>query len=221
MHITYHGLSCFKITAKTEGRGSNDIIIVFAPYDNKKFGIRPPQGNADVVIVPHPDPMFSNAQVLRGEPIVLDRPGEFAVKSINIIGIDAPADPRDGQDRGNSVIFTLDIENMKVAYLGAIGMDLTPDALDVVAGADIVFLPVGDEAGLDGKTAETIARKIEPKLIIPMQYKTKGLKTKDIRDEKDFCSEIGNCPKKKEEKLIIKAKDLENKTMDVILLDVV
>jgi hypothetical protein len=220
MHITYHGLSCFKIVAKTEGRGSDDITIVFAPYD-KKLGLRPPQGNADVVIVPHPDPMFSNSDILRGEPVVLDKPGEFAVKSVNIVGKDAPADPRGGIDRGNTIVFMLDIEGMKIAYLGAVGMDLEPELIDMVGGADIVFLPVGDEAGLDGKTAEVLARKIEAKVIIPMQYKTKGLKAKGLRDQKDFCSEIGNCPKKKEDKLIIKAKELENRVMDVILLDVV
>lgn len=220
MHITYHGLSCFKIVAKTEGRGSDDVTIVLAPYD-KKLGLRPPQGNADVVIVPHPDAMFSNSDILRGEPIVLNKPGEYAVKSVNIVGTDTPADPRGGIDRGNAVIFTLDVEDIKIAYLGAIGMDLEPEVLDTVIGADIVFLPVGDEAGIDGKTAETIARKIEAKIIIPMQYKTKGLKAKGLHDEKDFCDEISSCPKTKEDKLIIKAKELENKVMDVILLDVV
>ncbi len=220
MHITYHGFSCFKIVAKTEGRGSEDVTIIFAPYD-KKLGLRPPQGNADVVLVPHPDAMFSNSDILRGEPIVLDKPGEYAVKSVNIVGTDAPADPRGGLDRGNTVIFTLDVEGIKIAYLGAVGMDLEPEILDKVIGADIVFLPVGDEAGIDGKTAETLARKIEAKIIIPMQYKTKGMKTKGLRDEKDFCSEISNCPKAKEDKLVIKVKELENKVMDVILLDVV
>ncbi len=213
-------MSCFKIVAKTAGRGSDDVTIVFAPYD-KKLGLRPPQGNADIVVVPHPDDMFNNPDVLRGNPMIIDRPGEFAAHGINIIGKDAPADMRDGQNRGNTVIFVLDIEDMKVAYLGALGAELSPQILDEVVGADILFLPIGDTEGLDGKTAETLARKIEPKVIIPMQYKTKGLTTKTLRDESDFCSQIGNCPKSKDDKLVIKKGDIENKTMDIILLDVV
>ena len=220
MHITYHGLSCFKIVAKTAGRGSEDIIIIFAPYD-KKCGMRPPQGNADIVLVPHPNPMFNNPEVLRGEPLVIDRPGEYAVKGINIIGRDAPADMRGGETRGNTVIFSLDIEDMKIAYLAGLGQDLDPHVLDMVIGSDVLFLPVGDTDGIDGKTAETLARKIEAKLIIPMQYKTKGLKVKSINDESDFCSQIGNCPKTKEDKLMIKSADIENKTMEIVLLDVV
>lgn len=220
MHITYHGLSCIKIVAKTAGRGSDDVTIVFAPYD-KTLGLRPPQGNADVVIIPHPDPMFNNPGVLRGDPFIIDRPGEYAVKGVNIIGKDASADMRGGETRGNTVIFSIDIEDMRIAYLAGLGMDLAPDTLDTVVGADILFLPVGDTDGIDSKTAETIARKIEAKIIIPIQYKTKGIKIKTLKDEKDFCAEIGNCPKRKEEKLLIKSNDIENKTMEIVLLDVV
>lgn len=220
MHITHHGLSCFKVVAKTAGRGSEDVTVVFAPYD-KSLGLRPPQGNADVVLIPHYDSMFNNPSILRGEPVVIDKPGEFAVKGINIVGKDAPADLRGGESRGNTVIFSLDIEDMKIAYLAGLGTDLEPDVLETVIGADILFLPVGDTDGIDGKTAETLARKIEAKIVIPMQYKVKGLKAKNLIDEKDFCSHIGNCPKTTLDKLMIKSKDIENKTMEIVLMDIV
>ena len=220
MHITYHGLSCFKIIAKTEGRGSADVTIVFAPYD-KKLGLRPPQSNADVVLIPHPDPMFNNPSVLRGDPIIINRPGEYAVKGVNIVGSDSLADPRGGEVRGNTVVFSLDVEGMKIAYLGAIGAELSPEVLDTIIGADILFIPVGDTEGIDAKTAEITARKLEARLIIPMQYKTTGLKATTLRDEKDFCAEIGSCPKSKEEKLVIKKKDIEDKSMNVVLLKVI
>ncbi|MFA5986426.1 MAG: MBL fold metallo-hydrolase [Parcubacteria group bacterium] len=220
MHITYHGLSCFKIIAKTAGRGSEDVTIVFAPY-NKSFGLRPPQGNADIILIPHDSPMFNNADALRGAPLVIDRPGEFAVKGINIIGKDAPADPRNGELRGNTVVFMLDIEDCTIAYLGALGADLSPTVLNMIAGADILFLPIGDKEGIDGKTAEVLARKIEAKIIIPMQYHIKGVSAPSLRNEEDFCSQIGNCPRKKEDKLIIKKADLENKAMEIILLQAI
>ncbi len=220
MHITYHGLSCFKIVAKTAGRGSEDLTIIFAPYD-KNFGLRPPQGNADIVVIPHPDPMFNNASILRGNPIVIDRPGEFAVRGINIIGRDVPADMRGGETRGNTVVFLLDVEDCKIAYLAALGEEPSPNIIDIFSGVDIVFLPIGDRDGIDGKTAEVLARKIEGKIIIPMQYKTKGCTAPNLNDESDFCSQIGNCPKSKEDKLVIKKTDLENKSMQIIMLQVV
>lgn len=220
MHITYHGLSCFKLTAKTAGRGSEDITIIFAPYD-KNTGLRPPQGNADIVIVPHQSEMFNNIEALRGTPIVLDRPGEYSVKGVNIVGKDAPADMRGGISRGNTIIYIIDVEDMKIAYLGALGSEPTPAQMDLFNGIDILFLPIGDAEGLDGKTAETIARKIEPKVIIPMQYKTKGLSVKTIRDDSDFCSQIGNCPKIKDDKYVVKKSDLDDASMRIVMLSVV
>lgn len=220
MHITYHGLSCIKLVAKTAGRGSDDVTIIFAPYD-KDFGLRPLQSSADIVLVPLDGPMFNNAAGLRGDAVVIDRPGEFSAKGINIIGRDAPADLRGGATRGNTVVFVVDVEDMKVAYLGGVGMELPVHVMDILGDIDILFLPVGDTEGLDGKTAEIIARKIEPRIIIPIQYKTKGVTSAQLRSSDDFCDEIGNCPKTAEEKYIVKKADIENVSMRIVTLAVV
>lgn len=219
MNINYFGLSCFKIVAKSEGRGSDSVSIMFAPY-SKKLGLRPIQSSADIVLIPHEDEMFSGLDNVRGESVVIDKPGEFAVKGVNIVGLDSPADPKDGELRGNSVVFSLDVEDMKIVYLGAIGMEPTGKVLDLIGEADILFLPIGDLAGLDGKTAEVIARKTEPKMIIPMQFNFDKINLKNLRDEKDFCSNIGSCPKDVLDKLVVKKKDLENVAMEVKMLSV-
>jgi L-ascorbate metabolism protein UlaG (beta-lactamase superfamily) len=219
MHISYYGLSCFKIVAKTEGRGSDDVVIYFSPY-NKSVGFRPPQGRADIVLLSHHNEMFNEAEAFRGEPLVFNTPGEYSAKGISIVGMDTPADPRGGEERGNTVVFSLDIEGMKIVHLGALGVEPSEKVLDLIMGADILFLPVGDLAGLDGKTAEVIARKISPKIIIPMQYQADKIKLKNLRDEKDFCSNIGSCPKERLDKLVIKSKDIEDVAMDIKMLNV-
>lgn len=220
MHINYHGLSCFKIVAKTEGRGSEDVTIFFSPY-NKSVGMRPPQSNADVVLLSHDSEMFNESDSFRGDPIVFQNPGEYAVKGVNIVGVDVPADPKGGEIRGNAVVYSVDVEDMKVVHLGAIGAEPSEKVYDLIAGADILFLPIGDTAGIDGKTAETIARKVEPKVIIPMHYNLKGMKKfKNLHDNSDFCSNIGSCPKSLEDKLVIKAKDIEDSAMEVRMLSI-
>ncbi len=219
MHITYHGLSCFKITAKTSGRGSDDVTIVLGPY-GKKNGLKPLQSKADLIVVPHNSDPFNGTEGLRGDPTILDIPGEYAVKGANIVSLEASADMQEGKERGKATISIIDIENMKLVYLGALGAELTPDQIDAASGADILFLPIGDEKGLDGKTAEVLARKIEAKVIIPMQYKAKGISLSKLRDTSDFCSNIGNCPKEQVEKLIIKAQDIEEKMMEVVILKI-
>jgi hypothetical protein len=41
----------------------------------------------------------------------------------------------------------------------------------------------------------------------------------ELESEKKFCSAIGNCPKGKTARLNIKKKDLEGRSMEVILMD--
>jgi hypothetical protein len=42
--------------------------------------------------------------------------------------------------------------------------------------------------------------------------------TVDIDDEKKFCNEIGNCPREKVAKINLKKKDLEGKSMEVVMM---
>ena len=220
MYISYYGLSSFKIIAKSAGRGSEDVTIIFAPF-SKKVGLNPPQISADVVIVPLNDESFNNVSFLKGNPVVIDTAGEYAVKGVNVLGFEAFADYNKGRLRGKTVVYILNVEGFKIVYLGALGEELSPDQLEQVMEADVLFLPVGDKNGLDGRTAEVIARKIEPRIIIPMQYKAKNIKLDNLREISDFCSNIGNCPTTTQEKILINEKELEDKKMEVVLLELV
>ncbi len=220
MYISYYGLSSFKIVAKSDGRGSEDVVILFSPF-SKKVGLNPPQTNADIVLISLDDMKFNNTDYVRNNPIIVETAGEYSIKGVSIIGFEVSADYNNGKIRGNTVVYILDVEKIKIVYLGAIGSDLTPDQLEQVMEADILFLPIGDKMGLDGRTAEVIARKIDPKIIIPMHYNVGKLKLDDLRDSSDFCSNIGNCPNNSIEKILINEKELENRKMEVVSLSLV
>lgn len=217
MQIQYYGQSCFKITTKPAGRATDDVISFMDPF-GKELGIRPPQGQADVVFVSHDHWDHNNIGALKGEPVVIDTSGEYAVKGINVVGIDAFHDSQEGTTRGKSTIFILEVEDLKICHLGDLGSDLNGKQLEEIDGVDILFIPVGGNYTIDGKKAAELVRKIEPAMVIPMHYKVKG-STAEIEDESRFCSEMGNCPKEKIAKLSIKKKDLEGKTMEVVLMD--
>lgn len=217
MIIQYYGLSCFKITTKPDGRGSDDVTVFFAPFD-KTTGLRPPQGAADVVFLPHDSAAFNNADSLKNSPQVFTMPGEYAVKGMGAIGTSAAADANEGQVRGMTTIFTLASEGLSLCHLGALGSDLSAEQFEQIGDVDILFVPVGDPNGLSAKSAEKVCRSIEPHIIIPMYYKIQGVK-ENLGDKKEFCSEIGNCPEKNEQKLVLKKKDLEDKTMEIVTLD--
>ncbi len=217
MNIQYYGHSCFKITTKPAGRATEDVTIFFDPFD-KSMGLRPPQGQADIVFVSHDHHDHNNVEALKGNPIVINTPGEYSIKGINVVGIDTYHDNKEGAERGHNTIFILDSEDLKVCHLGDLGTELTPEQIEEME-VDILFVPVGgNNYTIDGKKAAELIRKIEPEIVIPMHYKMNG-STLKADDEKKFCSEMGNCPKEKVSKINIKKKDLEGKDMDVILMN--
>jgi L-ascorbate metabolism protein UlaG (beta-lactamase superfamily) len=181
------------------------------------LGLRPPQGQADAVFVSHDHPDHNNIGAIKGNPVVLDTPGEYAVKGINVIGLDSFHDEASGMERGHSTIFILEAEELKICHLGDLGTDLSEKQLDEIDGTDILFVPIGGTYTIDGEKAAELVHKVEPAIVIPMHYKTAGSNLK-IDDEKKFCAEMGNCPKEKTAKLTIKKKDTEGKSMEVVLM---
>lgn len=220
MIIQYYGHSCFKLITKPAGRGQEDVIVFFDPFDNKSVGLRPPQGQANIVLISHDHPDHNNAAALKGEPTVIDIPGEYSLKGINIVGIDSFHDEKEGKVQGHNTIFILETEDLKICHLGDLGTDLDQKQLSEIDGVDVLMIPVGGKYTIDGKKAEEIIKKIEPALIIPMHYRIPGGAITDIDDEKKFCAEIGSCPREKVSKLNIKKKDLESKVMEIILMGI-
>lgn len=218
MQIQYYGHSCFKIITKPAGRGAEEAVLFIDPFD-KSIGLRPPQGQANLALVTHNHSDHNNVAALKGDPYVIDIPGEYSAKGINIIGINSFHDNKNGTERGNNTIFVIESEELRICHLGDLGCDLTEKQLEAINGVDILMVPIGGKYTIDGKKAFEIAKKIEPKIIIPMHFKIKGT-TLDIDDEKKFCNEAGNCPKEKIAKLNIKKKDLLEKKMEVVIMGV-
>jgi L-ascorbate metabolism protein UlaG (beta-lactamase superfamily) len=219
MIIQYYGHSCFKVTVKPAGRGQGDVSLFIDPFD-KKIGLRPPQGQADIVLVSHDHHDHNNVSALKGDPAVINIPGEYSLKGINIVGIDSFHDKNEGKERGKNTIFIFESEDLKVCHLGDLGAELSQEQLEEIDGVDILMIPVGGKYTIDAEEAIEIVKKIEPAIIIPMHYKMPGSTVTDISDEKKFCSEISNCPREKFSKLNIKKKDLENKKMEVVLMSI-
>ncbi len=218
MNIQYYGHSCFKITTKPSGRATDEVVIFMDPFD-KKIGLKPPQGKADIVFVSHNHYDHNNTDALKNNPLIVDTPGEFSIKNINVTGIEVFHDKKDGAERGLVTAFVLELEDMRICHLGDLGTELTSKQAEKINGIDILFIPIGGNYTLNGQEATKTIHKLEPKIVIPMHFKIKGT-TADIEDEKGFCQEIGSCPSEKVNKINLRKKDLADKNMEVILMEI-
>lgn len=212
MIITWQGHSCFKIQDKV---GSDGVTVVTDPFD-KKIGLKVPSFEADIVTVSHQHHDHNNIGALRGNPFVIDSPGEYDRKGVLIEGIDSYHDLKTGGERGANTIFRIELDDISLVHLGDLGHALDNNQLERLSGTDILLIPVGGKYTIDAQQAVEVISQIEPRIVIPMHYKTKDLEL-DIEGVDKFIKAIGLTPTY-EEKLKISKKDLPQEDMELVIL---
>ncbi len=212
MIITWCGHSCFKIQNKL----NDGVTLTTDPFD-KEIGLKPPAFESDIVTVSHDHADHNNVKVLRGNPFVIDSAGEYDVKGVAVHGVETFHDSKKGKDRGVNVIYKISMDDIIMAHLGDLGHALTEKQLEVLVGIDILFVPVGGKYTLDAKGAVAVVSQIEPRIVIPMHYKTDKLKM-DLDGVEGFVKELGIKPTN-EAKLKITKKDLPQDDMELVILE--
>lgn len=165
MEITWLGRACFRIKAK-------EAAIVTDPYDNKTTGYTLGRPAADIVTVSHSDPAHANVDGVGGSPRVLEGPGEYEVAGASVVGVTTWRGKEKSPESGRNVVFVIEVEDMRIAHLGGIGHVPTSDQVEEIGSVDVLLVPVGGDDSLDGPGAAEAVSLIEPKLVIPMNYKT-------------------------------------------------
>ena len=215
MIITWFGQSCFKI------QGQN-CILVTDPFD-KSYGLKVPRLAADIVTVSHDHNDHNNIKAIKKiaetEPFTINDPGEYEIKNSFIYGIQSYHDNKEGQERGENIIYRIEIEGISLAHLGDLGHTLNNGQVEKLEGIDILMIPVGGVYTINAKQATEVISQLEPKIVIPMHYNIPGLKLKNkINGVNTFCKEIGVCPTEKVSKFKVSKKDLPTEKMKVIIL---
>jgi len=213
MIITWQGHSCFKIQDKT---GSDGLTLVTDPYD-KSIGLKLPNFEADVITVSHDHKDHNNVGALRGTPHIIDSAGEYDIKGIMVEGVLSYHDNSHGTERGNNIIYRIEMDDITLCHLGDLGHVLDNKQLERLEGVDILFIPVGGKYTIDAKQAVEVISQIEPRIVIPMHYKTPGVEM-GLDDLDKFIKELGIAPTK-EEKLKISKKDLPQEDMELVVLE--
>lgn len=188
------------------------MTVAFNPVSKtSKSGISTKFG-ADIAIVTTNHPDYNGIEQLsHGErvPFAVTGPGDYEVREIFIKGI--MSDSTIGGKKYINTIYTLAIDSINIVFLGALSNDqISKDAIEVISGPDILFIPVGGNDLIDAKSAAKLASSLEPKMIIPMDYDAASLKV--------FLKEMGEEKAEVLEKLTLKRKDLEGKEGEVVVL---
>lgn len=202
MTITYHGDACIRVQGKI---GPREYTVLLDPYDAKATGLKPIRpSSVDLVATTTGSlPEFGEG------PFRVTGPGEYEVHGVAVAGISV----------GNRTVYRLDAEEVTVAHLGNLEKPLDEAAIDQLGDVDALIIPIGGHGILTAKQASELIEQIEPKVVIPIQYKIPGTKL-PYDGLEAFCKEMGCSAKAAEEKLKLTDKELPEEGVVVRLLSV-
>ena len=182
MDINWLGHSCFRL------RGKQAAVITdpFPPDSGYTLG----KPTADIVTISHGHQSHSYDGGIGGEPKIINGPGEYEIKGVLIIGIATFHDADGGKARGKNTIYLIEIDGITICHLGDLGHVLTTEQVEEIDDVDVLLLSVGGGATIGASTAAEVLRQIEPKVVIPMHYKTPLLK-RELDSVDSFFKEMG------------------------------
>ncbi len=182
MDINWLGHSCFRI------KGSHAIVIT-DPY-SPNLGYSLGKHTARIVTVSHQHPGHSYVQGIDGEPRLVTAPGEYEIGDILIIGIATFHDAVRGRDKGRNTVYLIEIDEVSICHLGDLGHVLTAAQVEELSNVDVLLIPVGGVSTINAPMAAEVVRQLEPKVVVPMHYKTPAL-TRDLEPVDRFLKELG------------------------------
>ncbi|MBU0578186.1 MBL fold metallo-hydrolase [Patescibacteria group bacterium] len=210
MEIKFHGHACFSIK---DGK----TVIVTDPYD-ESIGLKMPKLTANVVTISFDSKAHSAKDVVDGNPMVLNWPGEYETLGVHFKGIHSFHNTKEDKEQLENVIFTINFNGIRFCHLGAQGTKLTPEQLEQVGDVDVLFVPAGKTESVDAKKAKEIIEQIEPRIIIPMTYHTEG-SNRNLASLEEFLSVMAAKNTEPVDSFVVKKSELPEDNSKVVVLE--
>lgn len=174
MKLTWIGHACFKLE-------SEDGSIIFDPYkDNCVVGLNNIKEKADLVLCSHShDDHYGIENVqLSGKNTT------FEIEKIH-----SYHDDKHGLLRGENTIHIVHTEGMRVVHLGDIGCDFDTDQIQY---CDVLLIPIGGYYTIDTSFALKLINRIQPRIVIPMHYRSETFGYPVLSTVEEFVSKANN-----------------------------
>jgi L-ascorbate metabolism protein UlaG (beta-lactamase superfamily) len=205
MEISYYGGNCVRLNAKKVSVVIDDNLLSLGSKTKLK-------ANVNIFT----QKRFNNNKAQR---FVIDSPGEYEVSEVSVLGIGIRA-RSDEKDKKTAIFYRIGMKGIMVAVTGHIYPNLTDEQLERLGNIDVLVIPVGGNGyTLDAKDAATVAKAIEPKIIIPTHYEESGIKFEVPQASvDDFFKELGVEPQEVDT-LKLKSSTLPVDTQEVYKLN--
>ena len=181
MEITFVGHACFLI------RFDTGLTVCFDPYKPGCVpGLSDANVSADEVFCSHSHADHNDYESVTKplDPYTGPEPEVTVIRTFH--------DDAQGAKRGKNNITKVKSGDETVVHMGDIGCDLTDEQLAEIKGCDLLMIPVGGFFTIDCKQAHDMTNQIDPKVVIPMHYRSKRFGYDQISGREEFVELIGN-----------------------------
>jgi len=168
MKIKWLAHAAFLITA---GDGTRIITDPYETSESLRYGEITEA--ADIVTVSHEHGDHNNVGAVKGNPQVVK--GDAEAKGIKIRAVATAHDDKSGGERGPNTIFCFEIDGIRVCHAGDLGHLLSAKQVAAIGPVDVLMVPVGGFFTIDASAATKVCQQLNPKVIIPMHFKTEKL----------------------------------------------
>ncbi|HET7686404.1 MAG TPA: MBL fold metallo-hydrolase [Candidatus Limnocylindria bacterium] len=180
MEITWYGRACFRL----KGREATVITDPCPPSTGFVAG------KHDVQLLTlshaHADHTYTRS-ITAG--LTLTRPGEYETANVLVNGVRTFHDGERGAERGENIVFSIEIDGVHVAHLGDLGHLLTEEQLSELGPVDVLLVPAGGVFTLPPAEAAEVVSQVSPKIVVPMHFQVDGAST-DLLPPDTFLHEM-------------------------------
>jgi L-ascorbate metabolism protein UlaG (beta-lactamase superfamily) len=208
MEITWYGRACFRL----KGREATVITDPCPPSTGFVAG----KHDVDLVTLSHADADHTYTRSITAG-LTLTRPGEYEFHDLLVNGIRTYHDAVGGQERGENVVFSFEVDGVHIAHLGDLGHLLSEEQLTELGPIDVLLVPAGGVYTVTPAEAAEVVAQLSPKIVIPMHYAVDGGST-DLQGPEKFLQEMAVEEPIRQPKAVVTASSLPEETQ-VILLD--
>ena len=150
---------------------SREATIITDPVD-RSTGYAMPKQNANIVTISNYDSPNANLGVVRPDFKVVDGPGEYEMEDVFVTGVRTFLDDARTAKKQFNTAYLFELDGLVICHLGDIGQVPNSEQTEYLAQADILLLPIGGANGLTQEQAAEVVSLLDPKVLIPMQYRT-------------------------------------------------
>jgi L-ascorbate metabolism protein UlaG (beta-lactamase superfamily) len=211
MELTWYGHSCVRIAER------NLATVVCDPFDSDSVGFTALKLKADIITISHDSPGHNFVKGVKGEPFIIQGPGEYEVGGVFITGAADKRHKNGAETKPRNTIYVIEYNGINIAHLGNIDSVPTQTDIESLGPVNIALLPVGGQSSVNAAKAVEIVSLLDPQIVIPIHYGMEESKISLDTVEK-FLKEMGVTGAAPQESLKLNgSKDLPEETVVMLL----